>query len=288
MKEQKKMGLTTQVFIALIAGAIIGIIINMTCISNPIVKKYFVQGAFYIIGQGFIRALQMLVVPLVFVSIACGAAAIGDTKTLGKVGAKTVVFYLITTVVAVALALGVANVINPGLGANLSKLESIAKTSSTTVSGTTTNTSMVDTLLNIIPTNPIKALADGDMLAIIFFAVLVGVILAKLGDKTQLVHNILNQCNDIMMEMTMMVMKVAPICVFCLIARTFSTLGYSVMFYMVKYMISVIFALLLQCLVVYQVMLKVTTGLSPIKFLKNSSLFKLLHSQLLLRMQQFL
>lgn len=195
---------------------------------------------------------------------------------------------MITTVVAVALALGVANVINPGLGANLSKLESIAKTSSTTVSGTTTNTSMVDTLLNIIPTNPIKALADGDMLAIIFFAVLVGVILAKLGDKTQLVHNILNQCNDIMMEMTMMVMKVAPICVFCLIARTFSTLGYSVMFYMVKYMISVIFALLLQCLVVYQVMLKVTTGLSPIKFLKNSSLFKLLHSQLLLRMQQFL
>lgn len=269
MKEQKKMGLTTQVFIALIAGAIIGIIINMTCISNPIVKKYFVQGAFYIIGQGFIRALQMLVVPLVFVSIACGAAAIGDTKTLGKVGAKTVVFYLITTVVAVALALGVANVINPGLGANLSKLESIAKTSSTTVSGTTTNTSMVDTLLNIIPTNPIKALADGDMLAIIFFAVLVGVILAKLGDKTQLVHNILNQCNDIMMEMTMMVMKVAPICVFCLIARTFSTLGYSVMFYMVKYMISVILALLLQCLVVYQVMLKVTTGLSPIKFLKK-------------------
>lgn len=269
MKEQKKMGLTTQVFIALIAGAIIGIIINMTCISNPIVKKYFVQGAFYIIGQGFIRALQMLVVPLVFVSIACGAAAIGDTKTLGKVGAKTVVFYLITTVVAVALALGVANVINPGLGANLSKLESIAKTSSTTVSGTTTNTSMVDTLLNIIPTNPIKALADGDMLAIIFFAVLVGVILAKLGDKTQLVHNILNQCNVIMMEMTMMVMKVAPICVFCLIARTFSTLGYSVMFYMVKYMISVILALLLQCLVVYQVMLKVTTGLSPIKFLKK-------------------
>lgn len=271
MKKKKKLGLTTMIFIALILGALLGIIINMTCISNPGVKKYLVNGVFYIIGQGFIRALQMLVVPLVFVSIATGSAAIGDTKTLGKVGVKTVIFYLITTVLAVTVALGISNVINPGLGADLSKLENIAKTatSTTTSSSTSTNVSMVDTLLSIIPTNPIEALANGDMLAIIFFAVLVGIILAKLGDKTQLVHNFLNQCNDIMMEMTMMVMKVAPICVFCLIARTFSTLGYSVMFYMIKYMLTVMIGLAVQCLVVYQLMLKLTTGLSPIKFLKK-------------------
>lgn len=271
MKKKRKLGLTTMIFVALILGALVGIVINMTCISNPSVKKYLVNGVFYVVGQGFIRALQMLVVPLVFVSIATGAAAIGDTKTLGKVGVKTVIFYLITTVLAVIVALALSNVINPGLGADLSKLESIAKTSTTTSSTSTSssNVSMVDTLLSIIPTNPIEALANGDMLAIIFFAVLVGIILAKLGDKTQLVHNFLNQCNDIMMEMTMMVMKVAPLCVFCLIARTFSTLGYSVMFYMIKYMLTVIIGLLIQCLVVYQMLLKVTTGLSPIKFLKK-------------------
>jgi Na+/H+-dicarboxylate symporter len=267
--QKKKIGLTTKIFIALILGAIVGVIINATCINNPIVSKYIVNGLFYVVGQGFIRAMQMLVVPLVFCSIVCGAAAIGDTKTLGKVGVKTVLFYLFTTVAAVAVALSVANIINPGAGANLSKLEAIAKAASSTTSTTTSNPSMVDTLLNIIPTNPISALASGDMLAIIFFALIIGLILAKLGDQVQLVNNFFSQGNDIMMEMTMMVMSVAPVCVFCLIARTFSTLGFSVIFYMLKYVLAVLIALLLQCGIVYQTLLKVLTGLSPIKFLKK-------------------
>ena len=267
--QKKKIGLTTKIFIALILGAIVGVIINATCINNPIVSKYIVNGLFYVVGQGFIRAMQMLVVPLVFCSIVCGAAAIGDTKTLGKVGVKTVLFYLFTTVAAVAVALSVANIINPGAGANLSKLEAIAKAASSTTSTTTSNPSMVDTLLNIIPTNPISALASGDMLAIIFFALIIGLILAKLGDQVQLINNFFSQGNDIMMEMTMMVMSVAPVCVFCLIARTFSTLGFSVIFYMLKYVLTVLIALLLQCGIVYQTLLKVLTGLSPIKFLKK-------------------
>ncbi|KRN47358.1 proton sodium-glutamate symporter protein [Kandleria vitulina DSM 20405] len=267
--QKKKIGLTTKIFIALILGAIVGVIINATCINNPIVSKYIVNGLFYVVGQGFIRAMQMLVVPLVFCSIVCGAAAIGDTKTLGKVGVKTVLFYLFTTVAAVAVALSVANIINPGAGANLSKLEAIAKAASSTTSTTTSNPSMVDTLLNIIPTNPISALASGDMLAIIFFALIIGLILAKLGDQVQLINNFFSQGNDIMMEMTMMVMSVAPVCVFCLIARTFSTLGFSVIFYMLKYVLAVLIALLLQCGIVYQTLLKVLTGLSPIKFLKK-------------------
>jgi Na+/H+-dicarboxylate symporter len=267
--QKKKIGLTTKIFIALILGAIVGVIINATCINNSIVSKYIVNGLFYVVGQGFIRAMQMLVVPLVFCSIVCGAAAIGDTKTLGKVGVKTVLFYLFTTVAAVAVALSVANIINPGAGANLSKLEAIAKAASSTTSTTTSNPSMVDTLLNIIPTNPISALASGDMLAIIFFALIIGLILAKLGDQVQLINNFFSQGNDIMMEMTMMVMSVAPVCVFCLIARTFSTLGFSVIFYMLKYVLAVLIALLLQCGIVYQTLLKVLTGLSPIKFLKK-------------------
>lgn len=269
MKKEKKIGLTTMIFIALILGAVTGVIINLTLSSNKFVMDYVVNGAFYIVGQGFIRGMQMLVVPLVFCSIVCGAAAIGDTKTLGKVGLKTVMFYMATTVLAVTLALGVANVINPGKGANLAKMMTAAKAAGSTVGKTTTSTSAVDTILNIIPTNPIQALANGDMLAIIFFALLIGIILAKLGERVQLMTNFFSQGNDIMMEMTMMVMKVAPIAVYCLIARTFSSMGFSVIIYMLKYVIAVLIALLLQGFGVYQILLFIFTRLNPFKFIKE-------------------
>lgn len=257
------------IFIALILGAVTGVIINLTLSSSKFVMDYVVNGAFYIVGQGFIRGMQMLVVPLVFCSIVCGAAAIGDTKTLGKVGLKTVMFYMATTVLAVTLALGVANVINPGKGANLAKMMTAAKAAGSTVGKTTTSTSAVDTILNIIPTNPIQALANGDMLAIIFFALLIGIILAKLGERVQLMTNFFSQGNDIMMEMTMMVMKVAPIAVYCLIARTFSSMGFSVIIYMLKYVIAVLIALLLQGFGVYQILLFIFTRLNPFKFIKK-------------------
>ncbi len=269
MKKEKKIGLTTMIFIALILGAVTGVIINLTLSSSEFVMDYVVNGAFYIVGQGFIRGMQMLVVPLVFCSIVCGAAAIGDTKTLGKVGLKTVMFYMATTVLAVTLALGVANVINPGKGANLAKMMTAAKAAGSTVGKTTTSTSAVDTILNIIPTNPIQALANGDMLAIIFFALLIGIILAKLGERVQLMTNFFSQGNDIMMEMTMMVMKVAPIAVYCLIARTFSSMGFSVIIYMLKYVIAVLIALLLQGFGVYQILLFIFTRLNPFKFIKK-------------------
>ena len=142
---------------------------------------------------------------------------------------------------------------------------------STTVSSSSTKTDMsiVDTILNIIPTNPVAALANGEMLQIIVFALMVGVILAKLKEKAQLVMNFCTQCNDIMMEMTMMIMKVAPIGVFCLIGRTFSELGFSAMVPMFKYMITVVAGLGVQCFVVYMILLKVFTGLNPFKFAKK-------------------
>ena len=269
MKKQKKLGLTTMIFIALILGAITGVIINLSLSSQKFVMNYIVNGAFYIVGQGFIRGMQMLFVPLVFCSIVCGAAAIGDTKTLGKVGLKTVMFYMATTVLAVTLALGVASVVNPGKGANLAKMMTAAKAAGSTVGKTTTSTSAVDTILNIIPTNPIQALANGDMLAIIFFALLIGIILAKLGERVQLMTNFFSQGNDIMMEMTMMVMKVAPIAVYCLIARTFSSMGFSVIIYMLKYVVAVLIALLLQGFGVYQILLFIFTRLNPLKFIKK-------------------
>ena len=232
-----------------------------------VVNKVIVEGIFYVIGQGFISLMKMLVVPLVFCSIVCGAASIGDTKTLGKVGVRTIIFYICTTMLAVAVALSVASLINPGLGLDMSAVENVK----TTIDSSATNTdlSLVDTILNIIPTNPIASLANGEMLQIIFFALIVGIILAKLKDKAQLVSNFFQQGNDIMMEMTMMIMKIAPIGVFCLVGRTFSELGFSAMVPMFKYMITVVLALAIQCYGVYMIMLRVFAGLNPFKFAKK-------------------
>lgn len=224
-----------------------------------------VEGVLYVIGQGFIRLMQMLVVPLVFCSLVCGSMSIGDSKTLGKVGVKTIGFYLVTTALAVCIALGTALLIHPGLGLNMSAVQK-ADLSSTAADS---SVSLVDTLLNIIPKNPIGSMANGDMLPIIVFALFVGVMLAKLGNRASVVSNFISQFNDVMMEMTMTVMKVAPVGVFCLIARTFATVGFSAFAPMLKYMGNVTLALALQCFVIYQVLLFVFTRLNPIKFVKK-------------------
>ncbi len=176
--------------------------------------------------------MQMLVVPLVFCSLICGSAAIGDTQTLGKVGVKTIGFYIFTTAVAVTLAIAVASLINPGIGLDISSIQQVE----TTIAE---KTSLVDTLLNIIPKNPIQGLAEGNMLQVIVFALLIGIILAKLGEKADIVSNFFSQFNDIMMEMTTMVMKAAPIGVFCLIAKTFAGIGFNAFLPMLKYMAAV-------------------------------------------------
>lgn len=262
-KTKKKIGLSTQIFIALLIGALFGVVIHYWIPSSYIKDTVIVEGVLYVVGQGFIRLMQMLVVPLVFCSLICGSMAIGDTKTLGKVGVKTIGFYLVTTALAVCVALGSALLINPGRGLDMDAVQK------GTVSSATEATSLVDTLLNIIPKNPIQSMANGDMLPIIVFALFVGIMLAKLGTRGSVVANFFSQFNDVMMEMTMAIMKVAPIGVFCLIARTFATVGFSAFAPMLKYMGNVTLALAIQCLVVYQILLFVFTRLNPFKFIKK-------------------
>ena len=263
-EKAKKIGLTTKIFIALIAGAIFGIILCYLVPSGHVRDDIIVEGILYVIGQGFIRLMKMLVVPLVFCSLVCGSMAIGDTKKLGTVGVRTLIFYLFTTALAITVALTVGNIIDPGIGLDMSAI----KTNAADVAQMEA-TSLTDTLLNIIPDNPVNSLASGSMLQIIVFALIIGVILAKLGDRAETVSNFFGQFNDIMMEMTTMVMSLAPVGVFCLISRTFANIGFSAFLPLGKYMIGVLLALAIQCLVVYLGLLKVFTGLNPIKFIKN-------------------
>lgn len=260
---KKKMGLSTQIFAALIIGAVIGVLIHYVMPSGTFRDKVLVEGVLYVVGQGFIRLMQMLVVPLVFCSLVCGSMAIGDTKTLGKVGVKTIGFYLATTALAVVVALATANVINPGIGLDMDAVQT------SEVAAAAQSTNIVDTLLNIIPKNPIGSMANGDMLPIIVFALFVGIMLAKLGSKASTVANFFSQFNDVMMEMTMAIMKIAPIGVFCLIARTFATVGFAAFKPMLKYMGNVSLALAIQCFIIYQILLFIFTRLNPVKFIKK-------------------
>lgn len=262
--EKKKMGLTTQIFAALLAGVVLGVVLCYFVPDGKIKNDIIIEGILYVIGQGFIRLMKMLVVPLVFCSLVCGSMAIGDTKKLGTVGARTLIFYLATTAMAVTVAITVGNIINPGIGLDMSKINTTAQTVESMEA-----TSFAETLLNIIPDNPFKALAGGEMLQVIVFALIVGVILAKLGDRADTVTNFFSQFNDIMMEMTMMVMSLAPIGVFCLIARTFANIGFSAFLPLAKYMVAVLVALAIQCFGIYQILLKLFTGLNPIRFIKK-------------------
>lgn len=260
--KNKNLGLTTKIFIALLLGALCGILFHYLVPAGPIRDDYLVGGLFRVVGDGFLRLMQMLVVPLVFCSLVCGSSAIGDSKTLGKVGVKTILFYLVTTALAICVALGIGNIINPGLGLDTSKLQ-------TAEVAAVEATSLSDTLLNIIPKNPLASLAEGNMLQIIVFAIIIGIILAKLGERAETVSNLFSQFNDIMMEMTMMVMKLAPIGVFCLIAKTFSGIGFSAFLPMLKYMGAVMLSLVIQCFVVYMVLLKSFTGANPLLFIRK-------------------
>lgn len=262
MENRKRPGLTTAIFIGLALGAAAGILLHYAVPEGKVRDVLLIDGIFYLIGNGFLRLMQMLVVPLVFCSLVCGSMSMGDTKKLGKIGVKTLGFYLATTALAITAAILTAQMINPGAGLDLSALE----TAQVTIGE---KEGLADTLLAIIPVNPVRALADGDMLSIILFALIVGMILAGLGEAVQTVGNLFSQFNDVMMQMTVMVMKLAPYGVFCLTARTFFGIGFDAFLPLFKYMAGVMIALAIQGLVVYMAILKGFTGLSPVKFLKK-------------------
>ncbi len=261
---RKRLGLTTWIFIALGLGLACGVVLHYFVPAGFVRDDVLVNGVFYVIGQGFLRLMQMLVVPLVFCSIVCGAASVGDTKTLGTIGVKTIAFYLVTTACAVCVALGVASLINPGIGVDMS---AIATTGTATAAGE--SPSVADTILSVIPKNPLGSLADGDMLPIIFFALFVGVVIAILGKRVETVHRLFQQFNEIMMKMTSIVMYVAPFGVFCILARTFAGIGFDAFLPMLKYMASVTLALAVQCFGVYLLLLLVIARVNPLRFLRK-------------------
>lgn len=254
-------GLTTRVFIGLIIGLVVGIIVYQLP-SGTIKDDILIGGIFELLGQIFLRAIMMMVVPLVFVSLVNGTSSMGDIRKLGRIGARTVLFYLITTALAISLAVAMAYLIKPGIGLDLGAIDQVEAT-------VRTKTPLVQVLYEMVPNNPISSMAQGNMLQIIVFAIITGIALSALGEKTKLIPQIFEQLNDLIMKIVEYVMLYAPIGVFGLIAKTFATVGFSTFLPLLKYMLTVLIGLILHSGLIYSGMLKSLTGLSPIKFYKK-------------------
>ena len=257
----KKVGLGNWILIGMVLGLIVGLFLNFF-VTDPYIKNtIFMDNVFYLGGTVFIKLMKMLVVPLVLFSIVVGVASISDIRKIGSIGGRSILIYLLTTTIAVTIALLIGMLIKPGFGLNMA---SVAQTSNVTL-----NQSMTNAIIDIIPENPFNSLADGDMLPIIVFGLLIGIILAKLHDETKLFNEIFSEGNTIMMEMTSIVMKFAPIGVFCLMAKTFGSLGFEGIFPLAKYVLCVLIGLAIQAFVVYPSLLMIFTRLNPIKFFRK-------------------
>ena len=257
----KEISLGNWILISMILGLIVGLILNFYVTNTFIKEVVLINNVFYLGGNLFIKLMKMLVVPLVFCSIIVGVTSISDIRKIGTIGGRAILIYLLTTALAVSIALLISGTIEPGVGMHMTGLADS--------SNVTTNVTITSTILSMIPDNPLNSLANGDMLPVIIFGVVVGFILAKLKEETTTINKLFTEGNTVMMEMTNIVMKFAPIGVFCLIAKTFATLGMDGLMPLSKYVACILLALAVQAFIVYPTLLVIFTRLNPIKFFKR-------------------
>ena len=252
------MKLTKRIIIALVLGALVGLGLN---IFAPEIFSYVNSYLFVPLGKIFINLITMLVVPIVLFSIILGTVGLGDPKKLGSIGLKTVVYFLITTGMAIIIAMTLATVISPGTKGEFD-------TANATFDATEAPP-VSDTLLNLIPKNPFAAMTEGNMLQIIVMSVLIGFALTALGKKTQGIVNLVEQGNELMMYLVNLVMKLAPYGTFGLIATAVGSQGIQAMKAMGLYMLVVILGLIVHSVVVYGGSVALMAKKNPLWFFKG-------------------
>jgi Na+/H+-dicarboxylate symporter len=252
-------GLTFKILVGMAAGIATGLALNAVGVSGWL-ETFAVSGVLHVGGAIFLASLKLLVVPLVFVSLVCGTAALDDIRKLGRVGAKTLVLYLTTTAIAITLALSAAELVRPGEGFDL-ETEAVFQSKEAP--------SLTAVFIDLFPTNPIQAMAEGNMLQIIVFAVLFGVALTLAGTPGRRLLAIFEDLNSVIMRLVMLLMSLAPYGVFCLLAKVFALQGFAAMAPLLRYFFVVLGVLLVHVLLTYPSLLRVLARLSPIVFFRN-------------------
>jgi len=260
VSKQYKLGLTSKILFGMALGIIFGLVLRNSFPDSQFIQEYITDGFLHVIGTIFISSLKMLVVPLVFISLVCGTCSLSDPSKLGRLGGKTISFYLFTTAIALTIAILAAVLIHPG-NASLAgnALEYSAKDAP----------SLSEVIINIVPTNPMQAMSEGNMLQIILFAVVFGFAISHIGERGTRIASFFNDLNDVIMRVVTLIMQLAPYGVFALMATLSLTLGLETFGSVVKYFFLVVAVLFIQGLVVYPTLLKLFSGLSPLMFLRK-------------------
>ena len=255
------MSLTNRILVAMVAGILIGSLLNLLLHSSGMsdtirmmINDYLINGVLDLVGRIFIASLKLLVVPLVLVSLICGSSSLGDSARMGPIAVKTLGFYLVTTAIAISLALIVAVFVGPG---NNVKLTSDA------VYMAAEAPPLIDVLVAMFPSNPFSALAEGKMLQIIIFALLFGYAISHAGEAGRRIASFFRDMEVIVMKMVGIMMELAPYGVFALLAKLFSEMGISAILDLATYFFTVLAVLLIHALGVYSILLRLLAGLSP-------------------------
>ena len=248
----KKMQLTTKIFIGLALGIVLGIILQ----PNPEIANNYIKP----FGTLFLNLIKLVIVPLVFSSLVVGACSMDDVRKLGRIGGKTVAYYMVTTAFAVTIGLILANVSNVGGGYTIPAEATYEIAAAPNV---------IDTLLNIIPANPLKALVDGNMLQIIAFALIIGAGIVGVGEKGKNLYNFFDSFAEVMYKIIAVIMEFAPIGVFALITPVVAVNGPSVLLPLLKLIVVVYIGCALHALLTYSLSVWGLAKVSPLQFFKG-------------------
>lgn len=250
----KKLSLATRIFIGLVLGVLTGLLLQ----SSPEVATTYIKP----LGNLFLNLIKMIIVPLVLSSLVVGSASTGDVGKLGRIGIKTLIYYMVTTALAVILGLFLANLINPGHGLSI-PLDSTAEAREAP--------SIVETLLNIVPTNPIQAMVEANMLQIIFFALFLGIGITLVGDRAKPLLSFFDSLAEVSYKIVAIIMAFAPIGVFGLIAPVVAEHGASALLPLLKVIIAVYIACFLHAVFVYSAAVYFSAKMSPVIFFKGAA-----------------
>ena len=255
------MSLTNRILLAMVLGIGLGSVLEVVLGSlSPDSGLYgflyngMVMGLFDVLGRIFIASLKLLVVPLVLVSLICGMAALGASSRMGPIAGKTLGLYLVTTCIAVSLGLAIALAVGPGEGVNAVASSDFVPKEAPPIK---------ETLINIFPTNPVAAMAEGNMLQVIVFALLVGFALTRAGEAGQRLIAWFQDMEVVVMKMVGVLIELAPYGVFALLTKLFATMGFGTIFDLAAYFFTLLGVLLFHGLVVYGLVLRTLTPLSP-------------------------
>jgi Na+/H+-dicarboxylate symporter len=245
----KKVSLAAKVFIAMIAGYALGLVVG-----TPIVP--YLQP----IGDVFIRLIKMLVAPLIFFSITAGVASMNDIRRFGRVGGKIFGLYMGTSALAALIGLIMALIVKPGIGF---VMDTAAKPVEREIP------SIIDSIIKMVPDNPIAALANMDMVQVIVFSIFLGASIILMGEAGRAVADLFQKLTDAMTNMTVIVMETAPFGVFALMAVTGAKYGFSVLLPLAKFFAAEYLAMAFQFFITYSLILQLIAKVNPFQFLKK-------------------